>query len=842
MKKTLIATTLAALLVTPLVYAEEAKENGEKKEEEKSYSDLIKDLDAHEGLFNLYQDPKTGKMQFSIADEQLDKPFLYFATTVDGVVEAGHFRGNYRETKVVEFRRYFDRIDIVVLNNNFHFDEDSALHRAKDANISEATVASLKIKKEADGRILLDADELFLSEALHRVSPWARPGGNQGPSFSLGNLNRNQSRVVNKRAYPNNMDVVVDYVFNNQNPTVRGSNAVTDPRSISIKLQHSFIALPENDFQPRRADARVGYFGQQVTNMTTADWTPFNDVINRWNLVKKDPDAAMSEPVQPIVWWIENTTPVEWRDTVAEGILAWNKAFEAAGFINAIEVRVQPDDAEWDAGDINYNVVRWTSSPRPPFGGYGPSLANPLTGELIAADIMMEYVYMSNRWMEHEIFADDAYGLGHQHDENGLYCSQGHLIHSNLIAGRAMADLLGNESIEDNELLRQGMVHVILHEVGHTLGLNHNMKASILWDENEVHDASLTQGVLTGSVMDYAPVNIAPPGVEQGDFYQYVVGPYDVWAIEYGYSPALDDADAEEARLEAILSRSHEHGLAFGNDADDMRAPGRHIDPQVMIGDMSSNPVAYALGRFEVVNHTLDNLLERTRVDGRSHQRTATTAGRLFGQYSSQAGVISRQIGGVYVERAVVGQGADAKPFTPVPRERQKAAMQALKDHVFAPDVLHRMEPVLAYMQNERRFFNHSGNNEDPKFHSMVLNMQRNVFNHLLHPWVLQRITDSTRYGNEYSLHEVMGDLTDAVFQANKPMTTTSKNLQIEYVNRLLNVAGFEGSGSYDNLSKVAATAQLNRIRAMRAPRRSDFEATAHYDYIKRIIDNAFNS
>ena len=100
--------------------------------------------------------------------------------------------------------------------------------------------------------------------------------------------------------------------------------------------------------------------------------------------MKKDPDAELSEPVQPIVWWIENTTPVEWRDTVAEGVLAWNKAFEAAGFKNAIEVRVQPDDAEWDAGDINYNVIRWTSSPRPPFGGYGPSLANPLTGELIA--------------------------------------------------------------------------------------------------------------------------------------------------------------------------------------------------------------------------------------------------------------------------------------------------------------------------------------------------------------------------------------------------------------------------------------------------------------------------
>lgn len=837
MKKTLIASSIAAILLSPLAFAE-TNGDAEKPEEPKTYASVVKDLAQKEGFFNLYQNEKTGSLQFSIAVEQLDTPIIYFATTVDGVVEAGHFRGNYRETKLIEFRRYFDRIDVVVLNNNFHFDEDSALHRAKDANISEATVASLKIKEEIDGRIILDGDELFLTEALHRVAPWARPGGpGQGPQFSLGNLSRNQSRVLAQRAYPDNVDIVIDYVFNNPNPMVRGSNAVTDPRSIAIKLQHSFIALPENDYQPRRDDARVGYFGQQVTNMTTADWAPWNDVINRWHLVKKDPDAALSEPVEPIVWWIENTTPVEWRDVVAEGILGWNKAFEAAGFLNAIEVRVQPDDAEWDAGDINYNVVRWTSSPRPPFGGYGPSLANPLTGQLIAADIMMEYVYMTNRWLEDQIHGD--YSQSHSHEGHDLYCSQGHLIQQNFIAGNAMADLLGNESVADNELLRQGMIHVILHEVGHTLGLNHNMKASILWDENEVHDASLTQGVLTGSVMDYAPVNIAPPGVTQGDFYQYVVGPYDIWAIEYGYSQGLADPEAEEARLQAILGRSHEHGLAFGNDADDMRAPGRHIDPQVMIGDMSSNPVAYARGRFAVVNHTLENLLERSRVEGQSHQRTATSASRLFGQYSSQAGVITRQIGGVYVERAVVGQGADAKPFTPVPLERQKEAMQALKDYVFAPDVLESMEPVLAYMQNQRRGFSHSGRNEDPKFHEMVLNMQRNAFNHLLHPAVMQRVTDSTRYGNEYPLHDVMQDLTNAVFQTGKPLTTTAKNLQIEYVNRLLAVAGLSGNASYDNMSKVAATAQLNRIRTMRAPRRADFAATAHHDYLRMIINRA---
>lgn len=835
MKKTLLASSILCLLLAGPAFADAPPENG--NNDEKSYADHIKDLTAHEGLFNFYQNAETGELMLSIDESQLDTPFIYFATTADGVVEAGHFRGNYRETKLIEFRRYFNRIDIVTRNDRFQFDPDSALSRASDANISEAVLASLRIRVEEDGRILLNAQDLFLSEALHRVTPWANPG-QSGPAFSLGNLNKEQSRIVNKRVYPDNMDVIVDYVFNNQNPTVWGSSAITDPRSISIKLQHSFIAVPENDFQPRRDDARVGYFTQQFDNMTSADWAPFNDVINRWHLVKKDPDAELSEPVEPIVWWIENTTPEEWRDTVAEGVLGWNKAFEAAGFKNAIEVRIQPDDAEWDSGDINYNVIRWTSSPRPPFGGYGPSIAHPLTGQIIAADIMMEYVYMSNRWIE-----DQLYGESHSHaQDNALYCSQGHKIHTDLIAGGAMSGLLEGEDMDNNELLRQALIHVILHEVGHTLGLNHNMKASILWDEKQVHDAELTQGVLTGSVMDYAPVNIAPPGTPQGDFYQYVVGPYDIWAIEFGYSVGLDDAEAEEARLESILSRSHEHELAFGNDADDMRAPGRHIDPRVMIGDMSSNPVAYARDRFVTVNHTLGELLERARVDGRSHQRVRTSAMRLAGHYASQAGVVSRQIGGVHVERAVVGQANDVKPFTPVSREEQKQAMRVLRDYVFAPDAMSSMEPVLAYMQQQRRGFGHWGQNEDPAFHTMVLGMQSNVLNHVLHPFVMQRITDSTRYGNAYPLQEVMQDLTDAVFQRDKPLTTTAKNLQIEYVNRLISIAGFEGGSQYDNLSKSAAVAELNRIKLMRAPRRSDVAASQHHEYVRMLIERAMKA
>ena len=486
--------------------------------------------------------------------------------------------------------------------------------------MSTSVLASVKIKHEEEGRIVFAADDIFMSEALHKVSPFQRPG--QGDSFSVGNFNKAQSRVMGERVYEDNLDVIVNYVFNNPNPTSWPTAAVADPRSTSVTMQHSFVELPENNFQARRDDARVGYFGSQYDDMTSPDWAPYNDIINRWHLEKKDPSAEISDPVEPIVFWLENTTPEEWRDVITDGVLGWNKAFEQAGFSNAIEVRIQPDDAEWDAGDINYNVIRWTSSPNPPFGGYGPSLANPLTGQILGADIMMEYVYMTNRWIEGEL-----YGANEEAIEDAAYCSQGHLINEGLIAGKAMAGLLGEESIDDNELLRQGMIHVILHEVGHTLGLNHNMKASILWNAEEVHDQSKTQGVLTGSVMDYAPVNIAPPGMSQGDYYQWVVGPYDSWAIEYGYSPAVEDPEAEEARLEEILSRSHQHELAFGNDADDMRAPGRHIDPRVMIGDMSSEPVKYAQGRFcLVLMKRSPRLIDEARADGESHQQLATSA------------------------------------------------------------------------------------------------------------------------------------------------------------------------------------------------------------------------
>lgn len=821
MKLTSLAIALTlALSTSQYALADDDKKDKAKKKEQ-TIAQMIEKKTATIGLFDFYQDKKTGETLMLLDESQLDTPFLHFAQTIDGLAEAGHFRGGYRGEKIIEFRRYFDRVDIVTKTSRYQFDENNPISRAKDANISEAVLASLKIEKVEDGQIALKVDKLFLSEALHKVSPWARADDKKAKKrFKVGKLNSKKSRILDKRAYDDNVDIVVDYVFNNPNPSVYGSRAVSDPRSVSIKLQHSFIELPKDEFSSRYEDARIGYFGHQYDQMTSSSWAPYKDVINRWNLVKKNPNAAISEPVEPIVWWIENTTPLEWRDTIRDATLAWNSSFEKAGFKNAVQVKIQPDDATWSAGDLNYNVLRWTSSPQPRFGGYGPSLANPLTGEMLGADIMLEFVFMKNRWIYNSLYSQGAASVGfsnnEQHEEqipgsnSALNCSAGHELQQGLLLSQVMSN---GSDIENKAVLKEGLRHLVLHEVGHTLGLNHNMKASILWDEKEIHNKSVTQGKLTGSVMDYAPINVAPKGTTQGDFFQTEPGPYDDWAINYGYSVALENPEQEQARLAKILSRSGEKGLAFGNDADDMRAPGRHIDPRIMTGDLSSNPVAYAADRMDLIQGLLSELKDKTLIDGQSHQQLLVSANSLFGQYRRQADVISRQIGGVYVERNVVdSKSAQSLPYTPVPKERQKAAMQALTSYVFAGDTLTSMQPLYSYMQHQRRGFNHYNKNEDPKAHDMILNMQKSVLNQLLHKNVLKRISDTSLYGNDYSLTAVMSDLTAAIFVDSKTASSTSHNVQVEYVNRLIAIAGVVKPSSYDNLAKAAALGQLNAI------------------------------
>ena len=842
-RKSLIAVFLSSMVFTAV--AEDAKDD--KKDDDKkkeTLTEILEKKDAFAGFVDIYRDKKDGSGLVVFDESQLNTPFLYFVSTVDGAVTAGTFRGQFRGSRLIEFRRNFDRIEVVSKTPRFYFDPENAVSKAAAANISEAVLLSTKIEHEEDGKLAISLSDLFANEELHQITraPSEDPKAEKR-SFKPGKLSKDKTSISDINNFPENTHVVVRYVYENSTPKVNGGNDISDSRYTTLQIQHAFIKAPENDFKARRDDARMGYFSQQFDDLTSDQTANYRDVINRWDLQKKNPGAAVSDPITPITWWLENTTPVEWRKTIIDATLAWNTAFEKAGISNAIVVKIQPDDADWSADDVRYNVLRWTSSPRPPFGGYGPSIAHPLTGQIIGSDIMLEYSFMKGRWLAGQMFTDGYASLSSELEgDDRMNCSLGHELNLGMMFGQYAGLVDGMGKIEEDKLLRQSMAYLILHEVGHTLGLNHNMMASQLHGHDEAHDDTVTQGILAGSVMDYPSVNYAPVGKKQGDFYTEKPGPYDDWAIQYGYSEALADPAEEEKRLSAILSRSAEPELAFGNDADDMRAVGRHVDPRINIFDMSGEAVDYAKDRFELIKHMAGKLKDKTLVDGRSHNDLAVGVNVLFGEFSRQASVVSRYIGGVYLSRAFVGQEGYTQPLTPVPEDEQQNAMNTLTAFVFAPDAIDEMAPLFAYIQQQRRGFSGWGKDESPRLHDMLLGAQKKVLDHVMHKNVLIRLTDTTLYGNTFTAEKMMGRLTDAMFKADSKSNVNSyrRNLQVEYVERLVAMSGLEDASKYDNFAKASAVYELGRVMNMTNKSRGDQATKIHRAYLQDRIERAF--
>lgn len=855
MKKKCFAVWGAALIAATSANAQESENEEEAEEEEvETLSDFVADFEKTDGLFPLYRNTETGEVFLEIPADRFGEEFIYFVYTENGPVEAGHFRGNFRDNRIITFNRRFDRVEIAAVNTSYYFDPDNALSRAADANISRAPIGNVEIKAESEdgSRVLISADALLEGQAMHRLTPWQSPDAKPGASFALGELSEGKTRITEFASFPENTDIRVEYVFDNPAPVNYGNADITDARSVAILVQHSFLEMPEPGFEPRMDDYRIGFFTSQTTDLTSTSFTPYRDVITRWRLEKKNPRAALSDPVDPITFWIENTTPHELRDTIRDAALAWNEAFEAAGFSNAIRVETQPDDAEWDAGDVRYNVLRWTSSPNPPFGGYGPSFINPRTGEIIGADIMLEYVYLTNRLKYEEIFDTAGLPAGWQgtgeapsalplQGHFGPACTLGSHIQAKMMTARAvlMAQGAGPEAM--GQLVEQELYYLVLHEIGHTLGLNHNMRSS-----NSVSLQALgsTATAPTNSVMEYPAINVARPGQTQGQFAITRPGAYDLWAIEFGYRPGEDSRDA-------ILARSTEPALAFGNDADDMRAPGQHIDPRVMIDDLSDDPIGWAGQQAMLVDQTLAVLPDRMLESGDSYQALYNSYMILTGAKAVAANVASRWIAGVYNNRAAVGQPGAEEPFVPVLAQEQRRALAVLDRIAFGPDAFSGGENFLNRLQVERRSFDSYGVNVDPKPHARALNIQRSLLNHLLHPNVLTRLTDSRRYGGDYPASTYVSELTGVMFDADAatPVNTYRQNLQIEYLTRLIGIASGAGGGSettpsgiqsqpgYDYVARSAALAGIDRIKTLAAAPIDNAETQAHRAHLTSLIE-----
>ena len=778
------------------VGSDDNEENSE-EDEPKTIESFIEEngLEEIDGFMHIWVDKEKDDhfLQLNIAD--LNKEFIYFTYILDAPQASGNFGGALSDGSILEFRKFKKDIGLYKKNTRFIYDQASKISQSKLRNIQEAFIGRFKVEvhEEETSNYLIKVNSLFLSEMLTAISPNIPPEYMEYVDLNVGKIDKSKTFVDKIKNYTKNTTIDVVYGFFNPKPKNSPVDAVADKRYTFGKVRHLFVEMPDDNFEPRIADQRVGYFSEKVTDLSSYNYFPAVDLINKWRLIKKNPNAEISEPINPIIYWVENSTPEEIRPFVIEGIEAWNDAFEKAGFKNAVIAKIQPDDADWDAGDIQYNVVRWSSSPDPQFSGYGPSIANPKTGELIAADIVQEFNAIKYGYRLRKIWGYD----------------------------------------EENDPLRQWIASLTMHEVGHTLGLRHNFKASWLYDANDIHDKSITGKAHISSVMDYDPINIAPKGVKQGNFFPHGAGFYDIWAIQFGYTPNLT-----ESTRESLLSKSSQPEYKYGTDGDAMGSPGYGIDPRAKRYDMSSDPIEYSKQRLAILDSKILELPEIFGDDGSTYTELRATFGSFLRERGRFFEGVSRLIGGVYSNRIVNGQQGKLTPYEAVAYEDQKRAMELITSELLSNDAFIFDPELLKLLQPEKRpaYNPNEDANDDPKLHDTVLGMQENILRHILSPSVMLRLSDSSKYGNKYSPVEVLEDLRNGIFVTQEIPNSFKRNLQSSYLDGLI---GALNNDSYDDISKAAIYSSILEIEKFTKRPYGNLETKGHLKYLNWKINKA---
>lgn len=788
--------------------SEESKEEEKKKKEkEKPFEEVVKDMERIEGLFTFYRNPDENKVLIELLPEQFGRDYLYSSKVERATGEKGLYGTIMRNEFVFQWRRFGNRVQFVEKNTRFRAEPSSPVTRAIENSFTDSLHSSAKVLSkphpERDS-VLVDVNDLLVAQDLLGMAQ-----GLKSRYETPYKLNKSDSGIVYLKSFPRNSEIGVIANFR-ANETKSRSVTVPDQRSISLQFRYSLVQLPENDYMPRLADDRVGYFMDMYLDYTSdRPDDPYVRYISRWNLVKRNPDAEISEPVEPIVFWLENSIPHEYREWIKEGILLWNPAFEKAGFRNALVVKQQPEDAEWDPADIRYNTIRWMIGYDASFA-IGPSHSNPYTGQKIDADIGISEGIMRlggrrryELWvhpvqaLEHASVADD---LAREVGPEGLAlgCDYGEgLVERASMAMDLMAARPDWDEATEREFVRQFTMELLAHEVGHTLGLRHNFRGSTVNRPDQLADTDRTRQVgLSGSVMDYNPPIVALKGERQGDYFNTVVGSYDTWAIEYGYKPipGADTPEAEWPELRKIASRGADSHHPFATDEDAGRN-ARALDPRVSRYDFSSNPLDFFTHEIRLVNELWGSMEEKLQRPGESFSVLRRAFNRSFNPFSAGAHAAMKYIGGIYHHRDHAGDPGGRQPFVPVPGEEQRRALRFLAETIWAPDAFTVPEGLLKKLQFERlpdfEGRAYRAPRIDYPLHDMAFEAQGEVLTDLYHPLKLSRIADlelSYTPGEEFTLHDLFTGIRDALWSEldqNVEINSFRRNLQREHLRQL---------------------------------------------------------
>jgi hypothetical protein len=789
-----------------------------RKEDFRRFSEIIKRSNKLEGLFTVYDNDDSGKIYWEIKPEQLNKNYLATVTLESGVGESGIYSGLPLSDFLFYFRRVNNKLHFVIRNVKFRT-ESRAEERSLARSFSDSVLYSLEINSihPRSKNILIDLDGLLMQDF---------PGLTPLLKYSLQadyHLEPSKSYFGDVNSFPENVEI--DSIYGFSSP--EGANLVTvpDSRSLSLKVHYSFSQLKENNgYIPRLADDRVGYFITAFQNLSNKNpEEEFVRYINRWHLEPADPNASLSPPKKPIVFWIENAVPLEYRNTIREGVLMWNKAFEKAGFQNAIEVQQMPDDADWQPGDVRYNTIRWFNSLDAGFAK-GPTRVNPFTGEILDADIMVDASMMrSIGQMYHTYVQSKNQEFGNKNITLASECSDKDLpqsLHSKALISQSNSDICyGMGSVNQatmgaialsilqgatptsetmQEYLHQYLRSLIAHEVGHTLGLRHNFHGSTMLAPQELNNTEITHTKgLVGSVMDYLPVNVAPQGVQQGDYFPKIIGPYDEWAIEYGYKISATPLEpmipeSEKSFLEQIALASPQPELSYATDEDIL-----DINPLANVWDMSNDVLVYSQWQLDNARVMWQRLEKGYLSPGESYSNLRLLFDRVLQYYFTNARLLSQYIGGESFRRLHAGDDT-SWAFVAVSLLKQRQALTKLQEYVFtenafnfSPQLLNQLAPSRwqhwgSFVPNDRL---------DYPIHDRLLSFQSAILRSLLDSDRLNRLQDielKSLPGQALSIPELFDTLQTGIWTEVltpgelKPISSIRRSLQGEYLNILL--------------------------------------------------------
>ncbi len=838
------------------------------------FADVIKDAKKLDGFITAYQ--KDDKLWLELAPADLNQPFVLSPKLKTGIGEGRFVGGLMDEEAVIEFRRVHNTMQVIVRNTEFTAREGTPERRSVDASFSDSLLASVPVLSQPHPErksVLIEANGVLLSDLLG-IGMRLQRQFRQGYAFDARNSSIGPVR--------NGADLMVVEVVSHfytasiqvpqptapgQPPTPPGAapttpRALADARSLFFTLHYSLARLPAQPMQPRPSDPRVGYFTTNRMDYTDdLARTPRQRHISRWRLEKKDPAAALSEPVKPITFWIDRTVPLKYRASVIAGVLEWNKAFERIGFKDALRAEVQPDDAEWDTLDFGRASIRWMTSAAPAFGGIGPSHVDPRTGEILDADIGLESLSSRNlRALRSSVVQSampqglptlgDAASVPSELAARGLRGAARHCIYGDAAAeqlGYALDVLeargeLDPDSPDADRFVQAYIKDVTMHEVGHTLGLRHNFRASRIWTDAQLADPDFVAARgLAGSVMEYSAINLPLPeesarrgGRVWDSAFNPTLGPYDYWAIEYGYRPLA--AELERAELRRIAARSAEPELAYGTDEDNFLG----IDPETLHFDLGSDPIAFARKRVVIARDLLQRQEVRALRTDQDYSVLRRSVNFALRDLSRAGTILTRQIGGVRTLRDFPGSGRD--PLTPVPAAQQRQALELLTQSFLAADSI-QVSPAL-----QRRLAVDFEERTDSVFRGeptpatdfslavIVLDLQRGVLNALMSDTVASRLLDSEAKSPADALRygELLRSTQRAVWSelgGRGDIVSTRRELQREHVNKLAALMLRPGSVSRADvrgLLRVEAQGLLARIEQASTRKDLSVEARAH--------------